>query len=110
MLLSQALLLVTNLSPPRVGISIYIPWHKNWVTNGSMTQAGSIKSFNSIFYLEVVRTSPLFLLVANTNNINLELTVTIVYNIQREAKTRETEKASELKVLRLVDLFPSWLQ
>lgn len=81
---------------------------KKWIRKGPMTQAGSIKSFNSIFCLELVRRSPLSLLVANIKNINLKLTETIVCNVQREAKARETEKVSELKVLILLELFPSW--
>jgi len=49
--------------PQYVKTSVHIPWHKNSVKNGSMTQAESIKSFSSIFYLQLVGKSPLSLLV-----------------------------------------------
>lgn len=44
---------------------------------------------------------------ANTKKSNLELSVVMS---QKEAKTRESEKTSEPRVLNLAGLFSSWLQ
>lgn len=65
-----------------------------------MTQGESIKSFNSIFYLELVRQSPLYLLVTNTKNISLDPPVAIACklswnNIQWEAEIHQRDRKSK---------------
>ena len=63
--------------PQHVKITVHIPWHKNSVKNGSVTQAASIKSFSSIFYLQLVREESFIFAGADTNSVSLELVVII---------------------------------